>query len=453
MSNGIPVRDRLLAGIAFNLAGGRQMMQQQQYPRMEDAPHNQYQIYGPVAGLQQSLNEAFRVHPDFLKESELAPGEETTITLTEDVEADLLEMTLAQRKKILSEHFSQRLDQRENTSRRLQAITGMFNDTPFTPNIENPNGQGQSELLRLFLRSACRENGYRKLELDVCGFYSISVDNDFRGEPLGSVAPEPQVLGADNPSLKSEGGRLTLFEADARDQCGRTTTWQWWKFCRPLGSFEPSDRHHFAPDVTDEEEATAAGEAWIIMAIPKTQIEVLEESWKNDATPGVQNTGDYLLSCAIPWRIRAEGEAITQRRKGVAYRYSRDGFPALATSKKTGELNDLWWGFRDTEIDSSMWAFVQREIAMNACLVHGLSVVDGDWVHVPPQVSDEETQQQQQEEEEEVEEEEQQQQQEQQQGEPRKRRAEGTQRLRGTKRAGGERKPSGLRNEVHEEDI
>ncbi|OTA04656.1 hypothetical protein A9Z42_0052580 [Trichoderma parareesei] len=350
MSNGIPVRDELLAGIAFNLAGGRQMMQQQQYPRMEEAPHNQYQMYGPVASLQQSLNEAFRVHPDFLKQSELSPDEETTITLTEDVEADLLEMTLAQRKKILSEHFSQRLDQRENTSRRLQAITGMYNDTIFAPDVENPDGQGSSERLRLFLRSACRENGYRKLELDLCGFFCISVDHDIRGEPLGSVPPEPDVDGADNPCLRSEGGSLTLFEADARDRSGRTTTWQWWKFCKPLGSFEPDDRHHLAPDVAEEEEATAEGEAWIIMAIPKSQIEVLEESWMKDATPGSRTNGDYLLSCAIPWKMRSEDKAITQRRKGVAYRYSRDGFPALATSKKTGDINDVWSGFRDTRL-------------------------------------------------------------------------------------------------------
>lgn len=87
-------------------------MQQQQFPWMEEAPHNQYQMYGPVAGLQRSLDEAFRVDPSIRERAEDAPRAETTITLTEDVEADLLEMTLAERRSILSEHFCQRLDQR-----------------------------------------------------------------------------------------------------------------------------------------------------------------------------------------------------------------------------------------------------------------------------------------------------------------------------------------------------
>lgn len=91
----------------------------------------------------------------------------------------------------------------------------MYNDTLFAPDVENPVEQGQSEALRLFLRSACRENGYRKLELDLCGFFSISVDYDVTGEPLGSVPPQPDVDGADNPCLRSEGGSLTLFEAEA----------------------------------------------------------------------------------------------------------------------------------------------------------------------------------------------------------------------------------------------
>ena len=87
-------------------------MQQQQHPQMEQAPHNRYQMYGPVASLQQSIDEAFRVDPSIREKLEDAPDAETTITLREDVEADLLEMTLAQRRKILTEHFCQRVDQR-----------------------------------------------------------------------------------------------------------------------------------------------------------------------------------------------------------------------------------------------------------------------------------------------------------------------------------------------------
>lgn len=107
------------------------------------------------------------------------------------------------------------MDNREQTSLRLQAILRTYNDNLFAPDVENPVGQGQSETLRLFLRAACRENGYRKLELDMCGFMSIWVDNAITGEPLGSVPPEPEVDGADNPCLRSEGGSLTLFETDA----------------------------------------------------------------------------------------------------------------------------------------------------------------------------------------------------------------------------------------------
>ncbi|KAL6851586.1 hypothetical protein J3F83DRAFT_765094 [Trichoderma novae-zelandiae] len=399
MSTGISVRDRLLAGVAFNLAGGRQMMQQQQYPQMETAPHNRYQMYGPVASLQQSIDEAFRVPPRIHEALADAPDAETTITLREDVEADLLEMDMAQRREILSEHFCRRLDEREDTSRRLQAIMRMANDNPFAPDVENPVEEGQSEALRLFLRSACRQYGYRKLELDVCGFMNIYVLDQVNGQPLGSVPPEPTVDPADNSRLTSEGGSLTLFEADVPDQFGQTTTWMWWKICKPLASYEPSDHHHPAPDV-----------------------EVLEESWTLDAIPGVRTTGDYIMQCAtMPTHLRSEDKAVTQRRKGVAYRYSRDGVPGLAMSKKTGELKDLWWGFRDSEVDVVSWELRQREMSINACLMHGLSAVDAEWVHVPPEVSEEQ----------------------QQQGEPRKRPA---------KRASGERKPSGLRNEVREED-
>lgn len=86
------------------------------------------------------------------------------------------------------------------------------NDNPFAPPVETSREQGPEDNLRLFLQSVCRTYGYRKLQMDFCGFMRIKVQDDLKGEPLGSVPREPTVEPADSVNLDASEGNITLYE-------------------------------------------------------------------------------------------------------------------------------------------------------------------------------------------------------------------------------------------------
>lgn len=205
------------------------------------------------------------------------------------------------------------------------------------------------------------------------------------------------------------------------DQFGRITTWMWLKICRPLASYEL--RHHPAPDMSKEEEQEAEAEAWVIIAIPKSQLETLEDAWHLYPAPGKETNGDYIMESVMPHHIRQD-KRNSQRRRGLAFRYSRDGVPGVATSKKTGDADSPWFGFR-TDFDEIQWEMVQAAMKTNSCLVYALSTMDAEWIHVAAEQPEEPKQ-------------------------SRKRAA--AQMSRETKRSNCARRSSSLKHEVHSED-
>ncbi|UKZ77220.1 hypothetical protein TrVFT333_004939 [Trichoderma virens FT-333] len=360
------VREKLFAGVSFGFARRQQ----------QKAAHNQ-PSYAPVASLQQIIDEAFRVNPSINRSLNDAPG--SVVMLPREVEEGLWAEDLDQRREILTDHFEQRMIQRRDTSRRLQAVLRLANDHPFAPPVEISGEQEPRDRLRLFLQSACREHGYRKLQIDFCGFMTIKRHSDLKGEPLGSVPREPIVEPADNLVLHAKRGNITLYESDVPDQFGHITTWMWLKICRPLAAYEL--KHHPAPDVSKEEEGEV--EAWVIIAIPKSQIETLEDAWSLYPAPEKETHGDYIIDITIPHSVRQDTQN-SQRRRALAFRYSRDGVPSMASSKKSGDVDSMWFGFR-TDADEMQWERVQEAMKTDSCLVYALSGIDAKWIHVAPQ--------------------------------------------------------------------
>ncbi|PNP54178.1 hypothetical protein THARTR1_05385 [Trichoderma harzianum] len=366
------VREKLLAGVSFSFVR-RQQDQQQKKPA-----HNQ-PIYAPVASLQKAVDEAFRVKPS-IRQS-LNEATESGMMLPKETEESLWAEPLNQRREILTDHFHQRMSQRRDTSRRLQAVLRQANDNPFAPPVETSSEQGPEDRLRLFLQSACRNYGYRKLQMDFCGFMRIKVHNDLKGEPLGSVPREPTVEPADSVNLDASEGNIALYECDVPDQFGRVTTWVWLKICRPLIAYEQG--HHLAPEVCKEEDEEENDEAWVIIAIPKSQIETLEYAWSFCPAPESETHGDYIMDITVPHSVREDSQN-HDKRKGLAFRYSRDGVPSIASSKKSSDGDSMWFGFR-TDVDSMQWERIEEDMKTNSCLVHALSGIDAEWEHVAPE--------------------------------------------------------------------
>ncbi|KAH6606663.1 hypothetical protein Trco_005816 [Trichoderma cornu-damae] len=345
------------------------------------------------------------------------------MTLQNDVEGELWDLKVAERRKILINHFGRRMSQRKGASRRLQAVMRLANDNPFVPPAEASDGHGSGETLRRFLNSACRKHGYRALHLDLLGFMSIKVSNDFRGEPLGSVPMPPTAEPADNVSLDAKKGSLVLYESDVPDEFGRITSWLWLKICRPLASYE-QPRHFPAPDMSEEQEA------WTIVAIPKSQIETLEEAWQPCHAPDEMTSGGYIMESVMPRHARQERAYPQRKRRALAFRYSRDGVPGMATSKKPGDVDSALLGFRN-DLDEMHWDTVQAAMKTNSCLVYALSKPGADWIGVAPEQPEQPMQSDS-------------------QGNSGKRA--GAHASRRTKRSSGVRRSSSLKHEVHSED-
>ncbi|KAL7956253.1 hypothetical protein V8C34DRAFT_326395 [Trichoderma compactum] len=364
------VREKLLAGVSFSFVR-RQQGQQQKKPA-----HNQPSD-APVTSLQKAVDEAFRVNPSIRQTLDADP--ESGMMLPGEIEERFWAETLDQRREILRDHYHQRMSQRRDTSRRLQAVLRQANDNPFAPPVETSSEQEPEDTLRLFLQSACHRYGYRKLQMDFCGFMRIRVYNDLKGEPLGSVPGEPTVEPADGVVLDASEGNITLYECDVPDQFGRVTTWVWLKICRPLVAYELG--HHPAPDVCNEEEEKE-DEAWVIIAIPKSQLETLEYAWSFCPARENETHGDYIMDVTVPHSVREDSQN-HDKRKGLAFRYSRDGVPSMASSKKSSDGDSMWFGFR-TDVDEMQWERIEEDMKTNSCLVHALSRIDAEWEHVAP---------------------------------------------------------------------
>ncbi|KAM0251119.1 hypothetical protein ACHAQJ_008325 [Trichoderma viride] len=365
---GMSVREKLLAGISSGFA---KIQKQQQ----QNAAHNS-QNYCLVATLQQYMDDGFHVNPKILKTLK-APSQSQTMMFPEEEEEESLESDISQRKEMLTHHFCRRIDQRQDTSRRLQAVMRLANDNPFMPPAGALNQQGPGEDLRLFLHSACRKYGYRKLQLDLLGFLSIKVSKDFRGECLGSVPMPANPEAGDCVRIDAKKGSLTIYESDVLDEVGRISTWLWLKICRPLESYE-QPRHFLAPDMSDDKEA------WTIVAIPKSQVEVVLDDWFPRDPQSEMTNGDYIMESATPDPAPPERRKPQIKVGAIAIRYSRDGVPSMACSKKTGDVDSAWFGFR-TDLDEMHWDMVHGAMMTNSCLVHGFSKPGVGWITVAPE--------------------------------------------------------------------
>lgn len=93
---------------------------------------------------------------------------------------------------------------------------GVTNDNPFVPpGVSHTSAQqGQGEGLRLFLHSACRKYGYRKLELDLLVIWHVKVCHDLKGELLDSAPVLPDGVRESRASLSTKEGRLAIYESD-----------------------------------------------------------------------------------------------------------------------------------------------------------------------------------------------------------------------------------------------
>ncbi|KAL6908387.1 hypothetical protein GGI43DRAFT_429412 [Trichoderma evansii] len=298
--------------------------------------------------------------------------------LSDEEEEEYQKSDPAERRKITTHHFCRRIDQRQDTSRRLQAVTGLVNDTPFVPTgvPQNLAQRGQGEGLRLFLHSACRKYGCRKLELDLLRFLHVKFSHDFRGEPLGSVPIPATAETGLCVTLDAKEGSLVMYESDVPDELGHVTTWLWLKICRPLENNELS-RHFLAPDMPKEEEA------WNIIAIPKSKVKVLHDEWFQRHDPSEMINDDLIMADATSDTVPKERKAHLKKRS-VAMGYSRDGVPSIACSNEEDSIYGAWFDFRP-DIDGSQWEVLYDAMATNSCLVNALSKPEVGWITVPPE--------------------------------------------------------------------
>lgn len=97
------VREKLLAGVSFSFVRRQQVLQQQK------PAHNQ-PSYAPVASLQEIVDEVFRVKPSIRQSLDDAP--ESGMMLPGEIEERFYDESLVQRRKILTDHYHQRMTQR-----------------------------------------------------------------------------------------------------------------------------------------------------------------------------------------------------------------------------------------------------------------------------------------------------------------------------------------------------
>jgi hypothetical protein len=115
-------------------------------------------------------------------------------------------------------------------------------------------------------------------------------------------------------------------------------------------------------------------EAWNIIAIPKSQVKVVENPGSqsdvsSETTNGEDNVEDTEL--AEPKKI------------SVAIRYSRDGVPSMSCSDEKGVTLWAWSDFR-SDLCEQQWDEIQGDMATRSCLIYTSSKPGAGWVTVPP---------------------------------------------------------------------
>lgn len=142
----------------------------------------------------------------------------------------------------------------------------------------------------------------------------------------------------------------------------------WLKICRPLSSNEQSG-HFDAPDMPEDQEA------WNIIAIPKSQVTVIENGGSQSDAPSETTNGADNVKNTKPAALN---------KTSVAMRYSRDGLPSMACSDEKGEVYCAWSDFR-LDLNEVQWDDIQIDMATNSCLIYAYSKPGLGWVTVPPE--------------------------------------------------------------------
>lgn len=141
----------------------------------------------------------------------------------------------------------------------------------------------------------------------------------------------------------------------------------WLKICRPLKSDEQS-RHFIPPDMCEDPEA------WNIIAIPKSQIKVVENPGSQSNAPRETTNGDDDVEDTEPAELK---------KISVVIRYSRDGVPSMACSDEKGMVLRAWSDFR-SDLCEQQWDEIQGDMATRSCLIYTSSKPGAGWVTVPP---------------------------------------------------------------------
>lgn len=142
----------------------------------------------------------------------------------------------------------------------------------------------------------------------------------------------------------------------------------WLKICRPLSSNEQSG-HFDAPDMPEDQEA------WNIIAIPKSQVTVIENGSSQSDAPSETTNGADNVKNTKPAALK---------KTSVAMRYSRDGLPSMACSDEKGEVYCAWSDFR-LDLNEMQWDDIQVDMATNSCLIYAYSKPGARWITVPPE--------------------------------------------------------------------
>lgn len=152
---------------------------------------------------------------------------------------------------------------------RLQAVTGAANRRCFKPHrkweVNDPEFEfeiGEEEIERC-LRNACRENGYRTLEVDTCAFKKLLRVN----RPLikNTLAhPREQTIA----ELNSVQGEMSLIEANVCGDDDKMRTWLWFRATKPMASISgdhPAEIREMSDSV-------------FMFAVPTLRVALLEDS-------------------------------------------------------------------------------------------------------------------------------------------------------------------------------
>lgn len=150
---------------------------------------------------------------------------------------------------------------------RLQTVTGSGNWRCFKPHTEwevlDYEGEFDSqESMEQCLMNACRENGYRKLDVDTCVFKKLLRSK--RPLLMNTIA---QPLEETLAELDTAQGEMSLTEVNVCDNDGEMRTWLWFRAIKPMITTSGE-----APDCI-----ASLPDSVFMFAVPTLQVALVED--------------------------------------------------------------------------------------------------------------------------------------------------------------------------------